>query len=146
MPRLQDMLFVALFLAVVGLGPRLLNVDGDLGRHITIGNNILDTGSIPTRDLFSHTMAGERLTPHEWLAEVLYALAYRGMGLDGVVILCGILIAGAFILVYRQAYERSGLLLLSMGSLHWVLPLPACIGLPARICSPCFSWQSGPAN
>ena len=129
MPRLQELLFIALFLVVVSLGPRLLNVDGDLGRHITVGNAILEDRSIPIRDIFSHSMEGEPLTPHEWLAQVIYALAYRGMGLDGVVILCGFLIAVTFILVYRQAYERSQLLFVSLGitllgvaasSLHWL--------------------------
>jgi hypothetical protein len=88
LPRLRDILFIALFLGVVGLGPRLLNVDGDLGRHLTIGAYILENRVIPTRDIFSHTLAGAPLTPHEWLAEVFYALAYRLAGLNGVVLLC----------------------------------------------------------
>ena len=88
LPRVQDVLFIALFIAVVGLGPRLLNIDGDLGRHLTIGKYILTTRLIPTQDLFSHTMAGEALTPHEWLAQVVFAVAYRLGELDGVVIFC----------------------------------------------------------
>ena len=129
LPSLQDVIFMALFVAVIGLGPRLLNVDGDLGRHLTIGGYILDSASIPTTDLFSHTMDGAPLTPHEWLAQVSYAMAYRLAGLDGVVILCALLIAGTFTLVYRQCLERSGQILLSLGftllaaaaaSLHWL--------------------------
>jgi len=132
LPRVQDVLFITLFIAVVGLGPRLLNVDGDLGRHLAIGKYILTTRLIPTQDLFSHTMAGEALTPHEWLAQVAFAMAYRLGGLDGVVIFCALLIAATFSILFRQCYQRSGMLLAGLGftilaaaaaSLHW-LPRP----------------------
>jgi len=128
-PRLADVVFVALFATVIALGPRLLNVDGDLGRHITIGGYILDSRSIPTRDVFSHTMTGEPLTPHEWLSQVIFALAYRFMGLDGVVLLCAMLIASTFTLLYGNGARRSGTRLVSLGlillaaaasSLHWL--------------------------
>ena len=69
-PRLEDILFMSIFFAVLGLGPRLLNMDGDLGRHITIGDYILDNQIIPTKDLFSHSMQGLDLTPHEWMAQI----------------------------------------------------------------------------
>jgi len=77
LPGLGDILWIAAFAGVIGLGPRMLNIDGDLGRHLTIGANILDSGRIPTVDLFSHTMLGQPLTPHEWLAQVIFALANR---------------------------------------------------------------------
>jgi len=129
LPRQADMLFMAIFVAVIGLGPRLMNMDGDLGRHLTIGNYILDELTVPTRDIFSHTMNGMHLTPHEWLAQVVFALSYRLGGLDGVVLLCGVLIAATFSIVYRQCYSRSRLLTISLGitilgaaaaSVHWL--------------------------
>jgi hypothetical protein len=125
-------LFIALFIAVIGLGPRLLNVDGDLGRHLAVGKYILTNRLIPTQDLFSHTMAGEALTPHEWLAQLIFAMAYRAGELDGVVILCALLIAAIFTILFRQCYQRSGILLAGVfftilaataSSLHW-LPRP----------------------
>ena len=129
LPKLDDILFTALFVAVIGLGPRLLNQDGDLGRHLTIGEYILDRGSIPTRDLFSYTLAGAALTPHEWLSQVIFAGANRLGGLDGVVIFSALLIAITFTLVYRQCYQRSKIALVSLAwaivgaaaaSLHWI--------------------------
>jgi hypothetical protein len=129
MPRLEDVLFIAVMLLVAMLGPRLLNIDGDLGRHLTVGQYILQTGRIPTVDIFSHTMSGENLTPHEWLAEVAFALAYRVLGLDGVVLLCAVVLALTFSLTYRAAIRRSGLglaalvltlLAVSASSLHWL--------------------------
>ena len=128
-PRFEDILFAAIFMAVIGLGPRLLNMDGDLGRHLTIGNYILDNLAIPTGDIFSHTMEGFHLTPHEWLAQVIFALSYRLAGMDGVVIISALLIAATFTLVYKQCMKQSNMLLLSLGmtilgvaaaSLHWL--------------------------
>lgn len=114
LPRQADVLFVALFAAVMVLGSRLLNMDGDLGRHLTIGNYILDELRIPTSDIFSHTMSGLGLTPHEWLSQVIFALAFRIAGLDGVVLLCALVIAGSFTLVFQQCLDRSGLLVISL--------------------------------
>ena len=129
LPRQADMLFMAIFVAVIGLGPRLMNMDGDLGRHLTIGNYILDELTVPTRDIFSHTMNGMHLTPHEWLAQVVFALSYRLGGLDGVVLLCAAVIAATFTIVFRQCFSRSRLLTISLGitilgaaaaSVHWL--------------------------
>jgi hypothetical protein len=111
------------------IGHRMLNIDGDLGRHLTIGEHILATRSIPTRDLFSYTMAGKALTPHEWLAQLLFALAYRLGGLDGVIIICGLLIATTFSILFRQCSQRCGMPLVGLffailasatASLHWL--------------------------
>lgn len=129
LPRIPDLLFVAFLAGVIGQGPRLLNVDGDLGRHVTLGGYILDHLNIPRDDLFSHTLAGASLTPHEWLSQVLFALAHRMGGLDGVVLLSAVLIAGTFSLVYKQCAGRSQSPLLSLSmvivaaaaaSLHWL--------------------------
>jgi hypothetical protein len=128
-PRLEDVLFLGIFLSVIGLGSRLLNMDGDLGRHLTIGNFIIDSFSIPTRDVFSHTMVGFPLTPHEWLAQVSFSVVYRIAGLNGVVVLSAIMIALTFTLVYRQCFKRSQILLMSLvitvlaaaaASVHWL--------------------------
>jgi hypothetical protein len=129
MPRLEDILFLTLFFAVIMLGPRLMNMDGDLGRHLTIGKFIVENRTIPTRDIFSHTMQGSPLTPHEWLAQVTFALTYQTAGLNGVVIFCALLISITFTLVYRQCLTRSKMLLVSLGmtvigaaaaSIHWL--------------------------
>jgi hypothetical protein len=103
LPNLADVIFIAVFAGVIVLGPRLMNMDGDLGRHLTIGGYILDSAAIPTSDIFSHTMSEEHLTPHEWLAQVLFAVSYRLGGLDGVVLLCALFLAATFALLYRQS-------------------------------------------
>lgn len=106
LPRLRDILFISVFASVVFLGPTLFNVDGDLGRHITIGKYILNEGIVPAYDLFSHTMHGQKLVAHEWVAQIVFALAYRAMELSGVVYLDALLIAITLLLVYEELVKR----------------------------------------
>lgn len=130
LPRLQDILFIGIFISVFMLGFRMINMDGDLGRHLTIGAYILDQRIIPTQDIFSHTMAGSPMVPHEWLSEVFFALAFRWLGFNGVVLLAAFVIALAISVIYRQAYAQSHMLVLSAiltilaaaaSSLHWLV-------------------------
>lgn len=74
--------------------------DGDVGRHVRVGTDILATRTIPRVDLYSHTMGGEVFIPYEWLSEVIYAWAHTVAGLPGVAVLAGLLFAGAVSLVY----------------------------------------------
>jgi hypothetical protein len=128
-PHLRDVIFVSIFLGVILIGPRTLNIDGDLGRHLTIGNYIIYNQVIPTADLFSHTMIGQPLTPHEWLAQVFFALANLSLGLDGVVILEALVIASTFVIVFLDTLKRSNsyliaafltLIAAAASSLHWI--------------------------
>ncbi len=129
LPKLGEIIFAAVFLAVIGLGPRLMNVDGDLGRHLTLGNYILDSRAIPTEDIFSFSKFGDSLTPHEWLSDVLFALVYRLGGLNGVVWLTALVVAVTAWLIYYYSYKLSGMNILAAviavlgaaaSSLHWL--------------------------
>src|SRR5262245_43017298 len=81
---------------VLWLGQFISNRDGDLGWHIAIGRLILDTHSIPTRDLFSYTLQGQPFVPHEWLAEVAFAAVYALGGFDGVALMTALVVAVPF--------------------------------------------------
>ncbi len=129
LPSIGTLLWVTTFFGVLISGPKMINGDGDLGRHITIGNYILDNRVIPLRDVFSHTMTGEPLTPHEWLSQVLFAVAHRLMGLDGAILLAALVISSSFWLVYkRSAMERKTffpllimfVLILLSSHVHWL--------------------------
>lgn len=128
-PSFGAILWISAFFAVLAWGRRMINIDGDLGRHITVGNYMLDNGVIPLRDVFSYTMAGQPLTPHEWLAQVIFALAHRLMELNGPVLVTALVIATSFWLVLlRTRSDRKNLLpvifvafLATMASsLHWL--------------------------
>ncbi len=110
-PSWGALLWMSAFFGALALGRQMINTDGDLGRHITVGNYILDNGVIPVRDVFSYTMAGQPATPHEWLAQVIFALSHRLMELNGPVLVSSLVIATAFWLVWlRTRTERKNLL------------------------------------
>ena len=128
-PRLGEVFFAAIFAATIALGPQMMNVDGDLGRHITLGDYILETRTIPTSDVFSFSKLGDPLTPHEWLADVLFSLANKVAGLDGVVWLTALVLALSFWLVYKHSHSLSNMNILALmavligagaSSLHWL--------------------------
>jgi len=114
LPKLGDVLFAALLLGAVWIAPRMLNQDGDTGRHIAIGRTMIANLQIPRSDVFSHTMTGMPLTPHEWVAQTLFGLADRALGLAGVVWLVGVVFSATFLITYDQARKRSPLPLLAL--------------------------------
>jgi hypothetical protein len=61
--------------------------DADTLWHITTGDWILAHGAVPAVDTFSYTAVGRPWMAHEWLSEVILALAYRAAGWDGLMVL-----------------------------------------------------------
>ena len=110
-------------------GWRTLNGDGDLPRHLLTGRLIVETGSIPHQEMFSYLYEGQPYVAHEWLADVVYYLSFRLLGMGGVVLLTAVLIAFTFFVLYAAlAHEHEDRLLLMLmlgwGVLcsywHWV--------------------------
>lgn len=62
-------------------------VDVDYYWHLTTGNLILDQHRIPRTDPFSWSYGGQTWIAHEWLAEVMLALAHRAGGYAGTILL-----------------------------------------------------------
>lgn len=106
MPRMQDLVFIMVFLLGIISGPRFFG-DGDPGRHIIIGMIIVTEHTIPKTDIFSFTKTGQSLTTTEWLSEALYAVPYLFMGLNGVALLAAILIAVTITLIFRETVTQS---------------------------------------
>ena len=134
-PDFTDIIFVVVFILALASGSQMLSIDSDLGRHLTIGNYILDNRIIPTRDLFSHTLSNQPRPPYEWLSQILFALANRLLGLDGVILLTALIIALTFTLVFKFANRRCEspiiaflftFLAVGASSIHW-LPRPHII-------------------
>src|SRR5579872_58476 len=70
---------VLLIPALLGSSKTIFN-DGDVSWHIATGQWILAHRAIPHTDPFSFTWLGKPWVPIEWLAEVIYASAYRLAG------------------------------------------------------------------
>ena len=80
------LLLAAIVFALACFSQAVLN-DGDTWSHVATGNWILAHGEVPRTDPFTFSMPGAPWTAHEWLSEVLLALAYRAAGWNGVVLL-----------------------------------------------------------
>jgi len=128
-PRFTDIFFILLFLSALAAGPKMLNIDGDLPRHLLMGKIVLENVSPPTQELFSYVYEGRPYVSHEWLAGVIYYLSYAVLGLNGVVLLASLLIASTFTILHWQATVHNGriflnFLLVFMGamvtSIHWI--------------------------
>jgi hypothetical protein len=132
LPRLEYVLFAALFWSISANGPKLLNFDGDLPRHILLGRLIRETRRVPLIDTFSFRTEGFPAIPHEWLSQVLFSIANDGMGLSGVVLLTALIVTATWAIVYREADRRANNLAFSLmitalgiaASMIHVLPRP----------------------
>lgn len=78
----------ALFVLVVGDSMLL---DPDTYWHVATGNWILEHGTVPKSDPFSHSMQGAPWTAHEWLTEVIFATVHSAAGWTGLVVLTTLL-------------------------------------------------------
>jgi hypothetical protein len=108
-PSLFDIIFVIWAIVVpVGFGYRLLNSDGDLARHLRLGEIMLAQHGLVRVDAFSFTKAGQPFLAFEYGSELLYAGAYRIAGLAGVAVLAGLVLALTYALVARFLIRRGG--------------------------------------
>ena len=88
-------------LAVACFDPRVF-IDGDTNWHVAAGRWILSHRTVPLTDPFSFTYAGKPWIAHEWLSEVVMALAYLAADWSGVVIVIGLAAALANALIAAE--------------------------------------------
>ncbi len=81
-------------------------VDPDTWWHLVVGQRILSVHSCPTAEIYSFTARGSEWIAHEWLGEVVLALAARAGGLLGLMRLLFGLAATTVLLTYYYAYLR----------------------------------------
>lgn len=89
------------------LAPPVLG-DGDSWWHVRAGEWMLDHRAVPMTDPFSFTFAGKPWHAHEWLAEVLFATAYRVAGWGGVMLLAGVAAGSTVGLLYEWVRRHVG--------------------------------------
>lgn len=100
LPSLGDVVFVcALFVGLLGLQGRILGVDGDVGWNLALGAFTLRHG-LPRSEPFLSGMLGQPTVQWEWLSQVVYALAYRAGGLNGVAAITSALMAATLLGLY----------------------------------------------
>ncbi len=115
LPSVRDIIFIFLFWSLLAgpLSNRPL-ADADIGWHIRTGELILATHSLPRTDPFSSTMRGQPWFAWEWLYDILLGVLHRACGLNGVVWLCGLLVAAIFALLLSELLQRGAGLLVAI--------------------------------
>lgn len=80
--------------------------DTDLWGHLRFGLDTLDAGAVVQSDPYAYTSEGVPWINHEWLAEVLFALAWTGGGVAGLVLLKAFTGAATLALLCRPLVAR----------------------------------------
>ena len=106
-PSVADLIFIAL-LALLTLTPLSVRLLGDagIGWHIRSGQEILATHAIPRLDSFSSSMSGKPWFRWEWLYDLVVGGLEPITGLNGVVLITGLMIAGVFGWTFRLLLRR----------------------------------------
>jgi hypothetical protein len=136
---------VSLFLfTLAAFSPHVLG-DGDTWSHVATGEWIIAHGSAPHVDPFSHSMAGERWTAHEWLSEVLLSLVFRLGGWSGVALLTGAAVAVAALIVgLTAARELRGAPLIAIVAIGNSLLTANLLARPHALALPiAAAWGAG---
>jgi hypothetical protein len=114
-PSIADLFFVILLVVLsFNLGQFLLG-DCDTGYHVRAGEYILETLSIPRMDMFSFLDPPPAWTAHEWLSEIIMALAHDALGLTGIVIFFAFILSTTYYLHFKFLQKESNHILLLTG-------------------------------
>lgn len=84
--------------------------DGDSYWHLATGAWMLEHRAVPHADIFSFSAVGTPWIPHEWLAELVMALAFRAGGWSGLAALIGLAAAATAYGLARHLGRFLGLL------------------------------------
>lgn len=127
------------YLLLIMNGDRLLG-DSDTFWQIAAGQSILDHRAWPHSDIYSFTRLGEPWLSSSWLAQVMFAAAYRMAGWSGVVILAASCAASSVALLVGMLCRRIpatyavliALIAVSLSASH-ILARPHIVALPVMM-------------
>jgi hypothetical protein len=132
------------YAVAVAAAVNLLN-DGDTLSHIVIGQWIFEHRAIPFHDPFTYTFPGGAWVPHEWLAELVFAILYDGLGWGGVIAATGLAIGTAFALLTGALQRSLGARRAAIGALlAFALTEPHLLARPHVLALPFMViWMAG---
>lgn len=81
--------------------------DNDLWGHVFFGRAILAARSIPRVDTYAYTSVGHAWVNHEWLSQVVLALAYEWAGAPALLLLKLVVAAATFVLLCGLIRRRT---------------------------------------
>jgi hypothetical protein len=116
-PSFPELFLPVLLLAAFGraAGWQSLLLDGDAGWHIRTGEFILQSGSVPVRDLFSYSKPGQAWFAWEWLADVVFAKLHQWGGLAAVAAFAAVIICLSATLLLCWLLRRGTGLWIALG-------------------------------
>jgi hypothetical protein len=119
-----------LLILLLGDGNSLLE-DPDTYWHITVGQRIWQTGSLPRVDEFSHTFYGNPWIANEWVMDLLMFAVYNLGGWRALVLLTACTIAATYALLYL-VLSRELRLSVAVGAatVAYVLSIPHFLARP----------------
>lgn len=115
--QLDSFVNLALGLAMLAVFALVISAnvaDPDLWGHVRFGQDIIRLGHIPVDDPYSYTNKGFAWVNHEWIAEILMAWSYNALGVQGLVLLKGVVFL-CIIALMALTLRGAGLGLLSGG-------------------------------
>lgn len=89
----------------------------DLGRHLKLGEVILNCRCVPQTNLFSYTNPDFPIINHEWLAEVIFYLISKTFGLNALLIFKMLIILTTASILYIIALKKGSLYYVTIFSL-----------------------------
>ncbi len=93
----------------------------DIWWHMKAGELTLQSGRILLEEAFSHTMAGAKWLPHEWLAEVFFYLVHQSGGLEGLGLVSASIAALAALAAWFRGRNLGAGIWLLTAVLTWAL-------------------------
>jgi hypothetical protein len=134
-----QLVFIALALGIpcgIGTAANIFR-DGDTSWQVAAGEWILRNGTIPQTDPFSYTAAGHPWVAMEWLAQVIYAGAFRLAGYAGLaaVVAAALIALHAIIFFYLErrvstTVLASALIMMDLVLAPFVLARPHVLAWP----------------
>lgn len=92
-------LMPVLLLVFVEFFHPILALTQDLGRHLKIGEIILQTKSVSSVNLFSYTFPNFKFINTHWLSEVIFYIIFRFSGFSGLLIFTTSVVVVSFLIV-----------------------------------------------
>ncbi|HHT9119453.1 MAG TPA: hypothetical protein ACFYD3_02770 [Candidatus Hypogeohydataceae bacterium YC41] len=100
LPTFGGVIFI-IYSLLIFLNGEFLLTEGDTAWIIRTGEYIIQTGTVPSHDLYSYTCPDLPWVVYQWGFMVLVASAYKIAGFHGVVWLCSIIIASLMLLFFK---------------------------------------------
>lgn len=104
-PGLSDVLFLCLLATLTE--PRIMS-DGDTGWHLWAGTEMLRHGVHTLRDTLTFSLPGTPWRDVQWLADVMFALAWAHGGYFATSLLASAIYALTFTWIYRIILDETG--------------------------------------